>query len=112
MDFLNKKPSMLHILIALFVLLLIVNESEQQFSYSANWGKRSSNNDGDELMNLTPKINCRNALKLKQMLHRSSIRFNQEIKEYLNLKIDELCNMRQLREEEINYLDQKEDIQK
>jgi hypothetical protein len=61
----------MQLIISAFLVFLLVQDSEQQFSYSANWGKRSSDNVA------ASKSECRNAIKLKQLLQRSPLKLNE-----------------------------------
>jgi hypothetical protein len=62
----------MQILFSALLVFFLVQESEQQFSYSANWGKRSSS-FGE---NSASKTDCRNAIRLKQLLQKSPLKLN------------------------------------
>jgi hypothetical protein len=76
MDFLSKNLSPKNLIIASILVLLLVQYSEQQFSYSANWGKRSGkiNSNIESIINRNlqnpalMQIECRNAIRVRQLV--------------------------------------------
>jgi hypothetical protein len=58
----NKKFS---VYIVLLIIVLIAKPSFEQFSYSANWGKRSSNNQNELKLKNTRDLNLARSYYLK-----------------------------------------------
>lgn len=65
------------ILLASLLVLVLVNLSEQQFSYSANWGKRSAAAAPVALTQIASRqrmeMDCHSFIKIKQLLPESRI---------------------------------------
>ncbi|CAF1079425.1 unnamed protein product [Brachionus calyciflorus] len=73
-------------LLFVVAILCLVKCTHQQFSYSANWGKRNT----DDSKNLYEN-KCKNTIRLKEFLIGTIENLDEKIKDYLDLKIMELC---------------------